>query len=298
MPETVGFIGTGLLGTPICERLVTAGHRVLVWNRTPAKAAKLIEAGAVAAASPAALAREAAVVFACVTDAAAVEAVALGLDGVAAAGRNPEGVFVDLSSVAPAATRDIALRFTADCGRAWVDSPVSGGAKAARAGRLIAMLGGDPVAVERVMPLIAAFAVHATHMGEIGAGQATKLCNQLIIGATLAGVAEAIDLARRCGIDAARLPDALAGGWADSAVLQSHGKRILAHDLSLSQNTAIMQKDLDGALALAGETGAALPVTALVAALYRLATAQGHRRKGQLAPAFLYPENPGTGDAS
>jgi len=287
----VGVAGLGTMGTPIAERLLAAGYRTTVWNRTAARGAALVEAGAASAASPAALARAAETVVVCVTDTAAVEDVVFGSDGIVA-GAQPGLLLVDTSSIDPVATRDLARRFAAACGGRWVDAPVSGGEAGARAGSLIVLAGGEAGDVERARPVLAVFAGRITHLGPAGAGQAAKVCNQMIIGAEVAVIAEALRFAATFGLDARRLPEALAGGWADSTVLQNHGRRMAAGVYRGAAAAHIMIKDMELACAMGRASATPMPVTGLVAALYRLAIAQGHADAGQLAPMRLYADGP------
>ena len=211
--DKLGYLGLGMMGFPMSRRLIKAGHDVTVWNRSAAKAVALVEAGAKAAACPRDVASAAGIIFMCLTDAAAVEAVVFGRDGVAetpGAGK----LVVDFSSIHPDAARGIAARLQAANGMGWIDAPVSGGTMGAEEGTLAVMAGGDAADIERVRPYVLAMARRLTHMGPIGAGQTAKLCNQVIVGCAMAVLAEATRLAVNAGIDAKRLPEALAGGFA------------------------------------------------------------------------------------
>jgi 3-hydroxyisobutyrate dehydrogenase len=269
--EKLGFIGLGLMGMPMTRRLLAAGHAVTVWNRSPAKAATLVEAGAGSAKSPRDLAATADIIFLCVTDATAVEQVVFGRDGLA---EMPGGdkIVVDFSSIHPDATRAIAKRLKAATGMAWIDAPVSGGSKGAEEGTLAVMAGGDAADIERVRPYVLAMARRLTRMGPIGAGQTTKLCNQVIVGCAMAVLAEATRLAANAGIDAARLPEALAGGFADSIPLQLFVPRMVEgiHTPPLG-TIATMLKDLDTVLDVAQDTSTPVPMASLAAQLFRLA---------------------------
>jgi 3-hydroxyisobutyrate dehydrogenase len=269
----LGFIGLGLMGLPMTRRLLAAGREVVVWNRSPAKRDEAVASGARAAESPAAVARAAEVVFLNLTDTAAVDAVVFGPNGLAeadGAGR----IVVDFSSIRPDATRDIAQRLAAANGMAWIDAPVSGGTKGAEEGSLAIMAGGDAADVERVRPDVLLMASRLTHMGPTGAGQATKLCNQVIVGSLMAVLAEATRLARNSGIDPALLPEALAGGFADSKPLQLFVPRMAAaiHDPPLGHAYTIL-KDLDTARDVARENGTPVPMASLAAELFRTLTA-------------------------
>ena len=273
----IGFCGPGLMGAPMIRHLLRAGHAVHVWNRTRTKADALLADGAQVVATPHELAARVDAVLLCVADAAAVEAVVFGEKGVL--GRDVQrgaGVrvrwIVDHSSIPPAVTRSLAQRAAA-AGVGWVDAPVSGGVGGATAGTLAVMAGGDAAHVEAVAPLIRAYASRVTHMGAAGAGQTTKLCNQAIVTSTVAAIAEAVTLAQRSGIDAARLTEALAGGWADSVLLQTFVPRMTRTDLPPIGALKTFQKDVDTVAATAAETGTPMPVSGAVQQILRLAAA-------------------------
>jgi 3-hydroxyisobutyrate dehydrogenase-like beta-hydroxyacid dehydrogenase len=280
----LAYIGLGLMGTPMARRLLAAGHTLAVWNRSPDKLAPLVERGAVAAATPAEAARGAEMVMMCVTDAAAAEAVVFAASGIAE-GIGKGALLIDFSSIAPDATRRFAERLAGERGAQWIDAPVSGGVPGAEQGTLAIMAGGEAAAIDRARPVMKALSGRVTHMGPSGAGQTTKLCNQMIVGCNLAVIAEAIKLAQNAGVDARRLPECLKGGFADSLPLQIFGARMASghYDPPLAASE-ILLKDLDGACDLARQTVTALPMTALAAALFRLLKARGH---GKDDPAAL-----------
>src|SRR5438477_6016222 len=271
--EKLGYLGLGMMGFPMARRLINAGHDVSVWNRSTGKAASLVEAGAKLKAHPREVADSAAVMFMCVTDAAAVEEVVFGGDGLAAVSGAGKLV-VDFSSIHPDAARDIAARLRAANGMAWIDAPVSGGTKGAEEGTLAVMAGGEAADIERIRPYVLAMARRLTHMGPTGAGQMTKLCNQVIVGCAMTVLAEATRLAVNSGIDAARLPEALAGGFADSIPLQLFVPRMVQgiHSPPLG-HIATMLKDLDTVAEVAHDTSTPVPMTSLAAQLFRLAKA-------------------------
>jgi 3-hydroxyisobutyrate dehydrogenase len=217
--ERLGYLGLGMMGIPMARRLVNAGYDVTVWNRSASKAKTLVEAGAKLATDPRTVAETASIIFMCVTDGAAVEEVMFGADGLVGVPGTGKLV-VDFSSIHPDAARDIAARLKIANGMNWIDAPVSGGTKGAEEATLAVMAGGEAADIERVRPYVLAMARRLTHMGRIGAGQTTKLCNQVIVGCAMAVLAEATRLASNAGIDAAKLPEALAGGFADSIPLQ------------------------------------------------------------------------------
>lgn len=270
----LGFIGLGQMGEPMVRRLLAAGFPVAVWNRSSNKVAPALEHGARAATSPAELARGAEIVMTCVTDQRALEAVLFSPQGVAEGGARGKLV-VDFSSIAPDAARAFALRLER-LGMGLVDAPVSGGVPGAEKGTLVVMAGGREEHVERVRPVLAHLASRVTRMGESGAGQATKLCNQIIVGALLPVLAEAVRLAEAAGVDATRLPEALKGGFADSAPLQIFGARMARRQFEPRlAAAALLKKDLENAAALARERGVTLPMVSAASELYRLLEAQG-----------------------
>jgi 3-hydroxyisobutyrate dehydrogenase len=270
----LGFIGIGLMGRPMTLRLLAAGHQVTVWNRSRDKLAQVLEKGAKAAESPAAVAREADIVMMCVTDQRAAESVLFGPAGVAEAAR-PGLLVVDFSSIAPASARALAKRLE-EKGAGLVDAPVSGGVPGAEKGTLAIMAGGKAEHVERVRPIVMHLAARFTRMGESGAGQSTKLCNQVIVGSLIAVIAEAIRLAEAAGVDAKKLPEALKGGFADSLPLQIFGARMAARTFEPSIGAAsLMLKDLGNAAAVAQHCGVELPMVERALELYRRLQAAG-----------------------
>ena len=267
----LGYLGLGLMGRPMTQRLLDAGYDVTVWNRSPGKAAELVQLGAKAAATPREVAASADIVFMCLTDSAAVEEVVFGKDGLASPSAQAK-IAVDFSSIHPDAARSIAARLKSANGLKWIDAPVSGGTKGAAEGTLAIMAGGDAADIETVRPYIMAMARGFTHMGPVGAGQTTKLCNQVIVGCGMAVLAEATRLAVNAGIDAKRLPEALAGGFADSIPLQLFVPRMVQgiHSPPLG-HIATMLKDLDTVIDVAHDTSSPVPMVALAAQLFRMA---------------------------
>jgi 3-hydroxyisobutyrate dehydrogenase len=275
----LGFIGLGLMGGPMCSRLLAAGYALTVWNRSADKIAPLTAKGARAAESPAAVARAADIVMMCVTDQRAAESVLFGADGVASGG-SPGKLVVDFSSIAPASARAFAARLDAECGMGLVDAPVSGGTAGARQGTLAVMAGGKAEHIERVRPVVAHLAQRFTRMGEAGAGQVTKLCNQVIVGCLFPVIAEAVRLAEAAGVDANALPQALKGGFADSLPLQIFGARMAARHFDPPLGTvAVMLKDLENAAAVAQARRVPLPMAHAAAEQYRLLVAQGRAER-------------------
>lgn len=271
----IGFIGIGLMGLPMCRRLLAAGYPLTVWNRSPDKCAPLAAAGAVVAASPAALTAACDVIMTCVADTAALQDVVHRADGIAA-GLGAGKTVVDFSSVAPAATRALAAAAQAR-GAAWVDAPVSGGVVGAEAGTLVIMAGGEAAALEPLRPLLAHLSQRVTHMGPSGAGQVTKVCNQLIVAANAVLIAEAVALAEKAGVDAGLLAPALAGGFADSRPFQLLVPRMSARAfLPVQWRVRTLLKDLDMAGQLATEAGSPAPLARHAAELMRAHGQQGY----------------------
>ena len=284
---TLAYIGLGLMGLPMTQRLIAAGYTVHVWNRSRDKLAPALAAGAIAADTPRAAATAADIVMMCLFDAKAVEAVVFGDDGiahVAGAGK----VLVDHASIPPDKTREFSARLAAASGIAWVDAPVSGGVKGATDGTLAIMCGGAAAAFERARTVMAAYAANVNLMGPSGAGQVTKLCNQVIVGSNIAVIAEAIRLAQNAGVDARLLPRALAGGFADSKPLQVFLPRMIDRPAQSIGSANTMLKDLDTALDLARDTGTPLPVSGLAAQLLRTLDAQGKGEEELSALIDLY----------
>ena len=279
----LGYIGIGLMGKPMVLRLLAAGHEVTVWNRSPEKLAPVLEKGARAAASPAEVARAAEIVMMCVTDQKAAEEVLFSSQGISQSGKRGLLV-VDFSSIAPASAREFSRKLE-EKGIGMIDAPVSGGVPGAEKGTLAIMAGGRSEHIERARPVVMQLAQRFTRMGDSGAGQVTKLCNQIIVGSLFPVIAEAVRLAEAAGVDAKRLPEALKGGFADSLPLQIFGARMAAREFEPPLGTnAIMLKDLENAAALAKEFGVPLPMARTAAERYRLLQAQG---RGAMDPAVL-----------
>jgi 3-hydroxyisobutyrate dehydrogenase len=287
----LGYIGIGNMGEPMALRLLDAGYVVNVWGRTPSKLAGVGEKGAVSCASPGDVAERSDVIFTCVLDTAAVGEVVLGKGGVAEGGGQAK-ILVDMSTIAPAATAEMAEELARRCGMAWVDAPVSGGTVGARAGTLAVMAGGDEAVLDTIRPVLAHLARNVTRMGPIGAGQKTKLINQTIVAGTLAILSEALVLADESGVDATALPAALAGGRADSTMLRQLLPGMAVRNYTLTSPLHSMIKDLDMVQALAREAGAPMPVTGLIAELYRLAAHHQHAQDDVTAYHKIFSNTP------
>lgn len=269
----VGFIGLGLMGRPMALNLLKAGHRVHVWSRRRESMQPLLDAGAGDCASAAEVARHSEVVISMVADAPDVEAVALGPDGVADGAR--EGlIFVDMSTIAPAAAQSIAARL-AERGVTMLDAPVSGGEVGAIEATLTIMAGGDAAAFERVRPLFEAMGRTVSLIGASGAGQVAKACNQILTGVGVAAVAEALNFARKSGVDAARVREALLGGFAYSRVLENHGRRMLERNFRPGFKAWMHQKDMRIVLEEAHRLGLSLPSAAATAQMFNAMVGSG-----------------------
>jgi len=272
----LAFAGIGLMGLPMTRRLLAAGYPLTLWNRTPDKCAPLLAQGAQRVENPAELCRDANVVMLCLANTEVVREVVFGPGGIVE-GARPGQLLVDFSSLEPAATREMAAELEARTGMRWVDAPVSGGTPGAEAGTLAIMAGGREEDVERVRPILAHLGQRLTRMGEVGAGQVTKVCNQMIVACNALVIAEVVALAERAGVDASLIAPALAGGFADSKPLQ-----ILAPQMAASQFEPIkwhvrtLLKDLDTAVKLSREQGSATPMSGLAAQLMRLHGSQGN----------------------
>ena len=272
----LAFAGIGLMGLPMCRRLLAAGYPLSLWNRNADKCLPLLEDGCQRVQTPAELCRDAELVLLCLADTAAVREVVFGEGGIVE-GARPGQLLIDFSSLEPAATREMAAELLARTGMHWLDAPVSGGTPGAEHGTLTIMAGGRHADIERARPVLQHLGQRLTHMGDVGAGQVTKVCNQMIVACNALVIAEVVALAERSGVDASLLAPALAGGFADSKPLQ-----ILAPQMAASQFEPIkwhvrtLLKDLDGAVKLAQQQGSAAPMTGLAAQLMRLHGVQGN----------------------
>ena len=272
--ERVGFAGLGTMGAAMAANLARAGAPLRVWNRTPGRAAALLELGATEATTAAELAAGSDVLIVCLSDTPDVEAVLFGSGGLAG-GARAGSLVIDCSTIAPGASETFAGRL-AEQGVAFVDAPVSGGSEGAVKGTLTIMVGGAPADVERARPFLEAMGKTITHMGPVGSGQATKAVNQVILCGAYLGVAEGIVLAMKAGLDVEKVVAALSGGAAQSWVLANRSGRMIADDYPLGFKVSLHRKDLAIALELARQVGASLPVTGLAAEIENGLIAQGH----------------------
>ncbi|MFA7270084.1 MAG: NAD(P)-dependent oxidoreductase [Sterolibacterium sp.] len=277
----VGFIGLGLMGRPMALHLARAGHSLHLWARRPAALEPFKQTTARMHPSPAAVAQHAEIVITMVADAPDVTAVVLGEDGIVA-GARPGLIVVDMSTIAPAAARDIGARL-AGKGIEFLDAPVSGGEAGAIAATLTIMVGGRQATFERVLPLFERLGKSVTHIGETGAGQVAKACNQILTGVGVAALAEAFNFARKSGVDAARVREALLGGFASSRILENHGQRMLERNFKPGFKAWMHQKDLRIVMEEAHKLGLMLPTAAATAQMLNAMIGSGLGEQDSIA---------------
>ena len=274
MSTRVGFVGLGTMGVAMAANAARAGFEVSAWNRTPGRAGDIESLGATILDSPAAVAAASDIVITMVSDTPDVDAVLFGPKGVAE-GAQAGTLVIDMSTISPSATRDFAARL-AKQGVSMLDGPVSGGSEGAKKGTLSIFVGGEAADLERARPVLQSLGTTITHVGPIGAGQAVKAVNQVILAGTYLGVAEGIVLALKAGLDVDQIVAALSGGAAQSWVLTNRSGRMKDNDYPLGFKVALHRKDLGIALGMARELGAALPVSALAEAIEAGLIGQGH----------------------
>lgn len=277
----VALIGAGAMGGAIGTRLIETGNQLTVFDLDAEKVAALTGLGAQSASTAAKAASVSDVVILSLNSPKIVRIAVFGKDGVAA-GAKPGTLIIDMSSIDPEATKELAAD-AAEKGLRWVDSPLSGGAPKALIGQLTLMAGGSEKDVADAHRVLQHVASNFTHMGPCGAGQTTKLINQVLCGLNFLAVAEATQLALDAGVDAAKIPQALKGGRADSAILQEYMPRYVAKDYRRTGRIDNMVKDLNGAQDLARRTNTAMPLTAVCAEVHRMLTAAGLGGEDQAA---------------
>ncbi len=273
--DTIGFIGLGLMGRPMAKNLLKAGYPVVVHSRSQGPVDDVVASGATRAASPAEVARQTTRIITMVPDSPDVELVLEGPDGVFSAMQRGT-ILVDCSSILPGVARRLADRAT-ELGGTMLDAPVSGGDIGAINGTLSIMVGGDAAAFATVKPILDVMGnpEKVVHIGDAGAGQLCKLCNQMVIGGTLAVVAEAFALAGKAGVDAAKVREALLGGFAQSRVLEVHGERVLKNTHTPGFKTHLYAKDMRNVVGALAEHDVAAPVSAIVQQLVHATMAKG-----------------------
>lgn len=271
--DTIGFIGLGRMGKPMARNLLAAGRRLVVHNRSREAVDELVAAGATAAASPRQVAAAAGAVITMLPDSPDVEAVLRGPDGVFA-GAAQGTLLIDMGTISPVVARRLAQEARA-IGCEMLDAPVSGGTAGARDATLSIMVGGSDAALARARPILEVLGKTITHVGGPGAGQVCKACNQVVVALTIEAVGEALVLARKAGVDPAKVREALLGGFAQSRILDVHGRRALERNFTAGFKARLQLKDLAIALEAGREYGAAMPATAVVADLYKSVCAAG-----------------------
>jgi 3-hydroxyisobutyrate dehydrogenase len=271
-----GLIGAGLMGQPIGLRLLESGHGLIVADINPARLEKLKDLGAQIAKSPADVCRGADFILTCVDNVNSLAKVLFDPGGIEEAGA-PSKTLIDLSSVPPRKTRDLAAALQEKCGMRWIDCPMSGGVPAAREGSLVLFCGGDKALHDAAAPILDSISQRRTLLGPLGAGQAAKQINQIIVAAQLAAIAEGIKLGEAFGLDVSRLPEAFQGANADSRPLRLFAPRMAARSFDPPiGKVANLLKDMDDALGSAEDMGVRLPMAGRVAELLRAYGAAGH----------------------
>lgn len=282
MDERIGFIGLGVMGRPMARNLLGAGFDLVVHSRSPGPVEELVAAGAARADGPSAVAANAGVIVTMLPDTPDVELVLFGEGGVHDSVR-AGSLVVDMSTIRPSGAREFAARL-AEREVAMLDAPVSGGERGAIEASLTIMAGGPDAAFARAVPILDALGKRVTHVGPSGAGQIAKACNQLIVGATIQAVAEALVLAAKAGVDPATVREALLGGFAGSKVLLAHGRRMLTGDFAPGFRAALHRKDAAIVLETARESGSPVPSFEVVAAALETLVERG---RGELDHAAL-----------
>ena len=270
----VGFIGLGIMGRPMALNLLKGGHEVTVWARRAESMQPLLDAGATGAASPAEVARAVDVAISMVADAPDVEQVMLDVGSGVVAAHKPGLVAVDMSTILPASARDIAARLREKCVD-FLDAPVSGGEVGAIAGTLSIMVGGSEAAFAKARPAFECMGKNIVHVGDSGAGQVAKAANQIVTGAGVVIVAEALNFAAKNGVDPAKVREALLGGFAYSKILENHGQRMLDRNFKPGFKSWMHQKDMNIVMQSAHELGLCLPVSAATAQMYNAMVGAG-----------------------
>jgi 2-hydroxy-3-oxopropionate reductase len=294
--QRIGFIGLGIMGKPMAGNLLAAGYPLTVHNRSRGPVEELAAVGATPAGSAREVAATSDVVITMLPDSPDVEAVVLGPDGVAA-GIREGALYIDMSTIVPAVSRRIATVLS-ERGVDAVDAPVSGGEPAARDGSLSIMAGGTEEAIERARAIFEVVGKATTHIGPPGAGQVAKAANQVVVALTIQAVAEALVLARKAGVDPARVRDALLGGFAQSRILDLHGQRMLEGAYDPGFKLRLHRKDLAIALQIGREEHAPLFATAQAAELMDALLAQGAGDRDHSVLATIYEQLSGVAESA
>jgi 2-hydroxy-3-oxopropionate reductase len=274
MPERIGFIGLGVMGRPMCKHLLDAGYPVVAYDIMKAGVDYAVSVGATAAASNKEVAQKSDVVITMLPDSPDVEACYQGANGVLD-GAHRGLVAIDMSSISPVTARKVAAA-AAEKGAEMIDAPVSGGQVGAEQASLAIMCGGKQAVFDKVLPILQKMGKNITLVGEAGAGQVTKAANQIIVAMGIQAVAEAMVLAQKAGVDPAKVRQALAGGYANSRILEVHGQKMLDRNFAPGFRIRLHIKDLNVALSTGREYGVALPGTANAMEILKALGANGH----------------------
>ena len=279
MKKRIGFIGLGIMGRPMAENLMKAGYELTIYNRSGKPSVdQLASMGARVGVSPKQVATESDVVIIMVTDTPDVEQVVLGPSGVIEGARKDMTV-IDMSTISPSVTKRIAERLSA-AGASMLDAPVSGGEKGAKEGTLTIMVGGPQAAYDECLPVFQAMGRKVTRMGESGAGQLTKLANQILVACSMLAVSECMVFAKKAGLDQKKVIDALGAGAASSWTLVNLAPRAVERDFAPGFKVKLLQKDLKLVLSAASELKVALPNTSIANQLYNSLEAEGRAEDG------------------
>ena len=282
----VGFIGIGLMGLPMCTRLLNAGVDLTVYNRNASKCEPLVALGAKQAHDLEPLVNEVNIIMLCVSDTQSVEEITAQILPYLSKGQ----IIMDFSSISPDATKALAKQVEQKM-VSWIDSPVSGGVAGAEAGTLAIMAGGEEAVLERVRFLLEPLSQRVTHMGPSGSGQTTKVCNQMIVSCNVLVMAEVMAMAKKAGVDASQIPAALKGGFADSTPLQLTGSRMATQDFDeIKWHVKTLLKDLDMASDLAKDVNSAIPMAGLGAQLMRQHASKGFADQDPATFVAMYEE--------
>ena len=279
--ERIGFIGLGIMGKPMAHNLLRAGYSLTVYNRSDGPVEELVAAGATAAVSPQAVAAKADVVITIVTDTPDVQQVLLGENGVIHTVAQ-DAVVIDMSTISPTATREIAS-IVQEKGASMLDAPVSGGEGGAIAGALSIMVGGEEAVFNRCLPIFETLGKNIVHVGQSGAGQLTKLCNQIAVAVTNLAMSEALIFGAKSGLDLKKMQHAIQGGAAGSWQLSNLAPRVLERDFAPGFMVKLQQKDLRLVLQEADRLKLSLPATSLVHHLFHALESQGAGDEGTQA---------------
>ncbi len=286
--ERIGFIGLGIMGRPMAINLLEAGYQVVILDVGRGAVMEVADHGAEKAYTPADVAAKTDVVITMLPDSPQVEEVVLGPKGVIE-GVRPGMLFIDMSTIAPATSKKIYQKMK-EIGVEALDAPVSGGDVGARKGTLSIMVGGSAEAFKRALPIFEVLGQNIVHIGEAGAGQVTKACNQIIVGMTIQAVAEALTLAKKAGVDLVKVRNALLGGFAQSRILDIHGQRIIEGNYQPGFKIRLHRKDLNIALQTGKELSVPLVGTAQTAVLMDALLARGDGELDHSALAMLIAE--------